>query len=236
MSETNPQPGWFSADPFIIERTAELLGPKGPGFTHISSVIDTDHLAAIQTEIHDPANVAWRDNHTVHRNQRGVDIHQNYDAYSLKLGRGDQEMVAKIPTLRELVLSIENLIRFDLAQYYPALISWHADELVLHRYDAHRTGLTHHRDQRRFWGIIAVMTLEGKGILDVQDGDNHVSTVVKAGDLTLMRAPDLYPSDEDIRPMHGVDSHEGHTRTSLVIRADRQADKQFDGFTYDNWP
>ncbi len=236
MSNTNRQPGWFSADPFIVETTAGSLGPDGPGFTHISSVIDADHLAAIQAEIHNPKNVAWRNNRTTHRNQRGVTIYQNYDAFSLKLRHGNQQVVAKVPTVHELVRSVENLIRFDLAQYYPVLTEWHADEMVLHRYDAHKTGITHHRDQRRFWGIIAVVTLEGKGILSIQDNDNQDSTIVKAGDLTLMRAPDLYPSDDDIRPMHGVDSYQGYSRTSLVIRADRQSDKQFDGFTYDNWP
>lgn len=229
------QSGWFSADPFIIENAAGSLGPDGPGFVHISSVIDTDYLDAIQTEINNPANVAWRDNRTSHHNQRGVVIYQNYDAYSLKLRSGNQEMVTRIPVLGGLVQSVENLVRFDLAQYYPALTEWRADEMVLHRYDAHKTGITHHRDQRRFWGIIAVMTLQGKGIFSVQHGDQSESIVAKAGDLTLMRAPGLYESTDDIRPMHGVDSYQDSSRTSVVIRADRRADEKFDGFTYDNW-
>lgn len=219
----------FHADPFLTEHCAHGLGPNGPGVLHFGKVIDNEHIDAVQSEINDPMHITWRDNRSVHTNARGKQIYQNYDSYALKLSHGDQEMVDKLPTTKGLVIAIENLIRYDLAGTFPSLDTWKADEMVLHRYDPDTVGITHHRDQKRFWGIIALMTLEGESQFSIEGGEPITR---KPGHLLLMRGHGLYKSEEEIRPLHGTSG----SSTSLIVRASTEPDKQHKGFTYDNWP
>ena len=232
MTRRGEMPQWWLADSFVAEHLAPQLGPNGPGFAHFGKVVDDDYLALVNAEI--DSQVQWRDNHTVHRNKRGALIHQNYDAHVLKLAIGSQEKVIRLPLVRSLVHSVENLVRYTMATDFPTLVDWRADEMALHRYDPNAVGIDPHRDQTRFWGIIALMTLKGEGQFLVQGYEPSITS--QPGHLVLMRGAGLYPSKDEIRPMHSVATHDTDGRTSLVIRADRQYNEQFDGFVYDNWP
>jgi hypothetical protein len=223
---------WFHVDPYQVETSVTDLGPDGIGVTQFKHAVSQDYLDQVATEISDPQNVTWRSNRTIDRNGRGVLIHQNYDAYALKLYHGDLDKLSQLPVTRGLTGAVENLIRFDIAQYFPPLVDWYADEMAIHRYDAGAVGITPHRDQKRFWGMIAVATLDGEGEFTVCTDTDEVSLHAQQGDIILMRGTGLYEADGDIRPLHGV----AGDRTSLVIRANKQPDEQKQGFVYDNWP
>lgn len=234
MAEQSRVPHWFHADPFLIEHIAPQLGPNGPGFAHLGPLVDYEYLDAINAELSNPANVTWRDNRSIKPNKRGVDIHENYDAYSLKLSHGDQEPVNRIPLTMALTRSIENLVRYDLAAHYPALSNWFADEAVMHDYDPDVIGITPHYDFTRYWGLIMLTTLSGEGTFTVVTKDGEQFVRVKAGDVLAMRGPGLYETaeGEDIRPLHGANGE----RRVLQVRANTQPDKHFKDFIYDNWP
>jgi len=218
-----------------LEQAAESLGPDGTGIALFRAVAYRDILSSAMKEINDPAKVQWRSQRHEFTNARGALIKENYDAFALRLHRGDREMADRLPTILALTRAVELLATRDMAQYFPALNDWRADEMTIHRYDAGKVGISSHRDPTRYNGIISSLTLAGEGLLSVGDEDTGIQEIpLGPGDLFLMRGPGLYeaPSGVDIRPMHRVDG----ARTSLMNRDNLLPDKRFEGVVYDNWP
>jgi hypothetical protein len=112
------------------------------------------------------------------------------------------------------------------------MVEWEADELSLHRYDDPDLGLSLHKDNLRFTGVIAILSLEGKADLAT---DEKVYSA-KPGDLLLLRAPGLLNVPGDHRPEHSVVNLRTPTRTSMMLRANKRPNEQIKGFSYDNWP
>ena len=228
----------FAIEQQVIDNAAASLGPQHFGVALFRGVIGEDILKLAMAETNDPDKVQWRSHRQTHKNKRGAMIEENYYTYALKLHHGDREIVDRLPTLLALTCAVENLVVRDLSQHFPNLQNWQADETKVHRYDAGRVGISHHLDQTRFWGIIAVATLDGAGEFGVvSKGSTEQKIQLDAGDLLLMRGPGLYdaPNAEDIRPMHGVDNRDSSGRMSLLVRANRFPDEQRPGFVYDNW-
>lgn len=213
----------------------QALGPEGVGAYIIKKALAAEKRQLIVPQM---TSVVWRDNHSAYTNKRGMVIDQRHDVCAYMLRIGNQTIVPGF--MRDLAESTTSFVR-SLAPEFPILSSWGADEVSMHRYDDPRVGLSRHRDNIRFWGIIAVMTLEGSSDFVVYRDGREYSYRVEPGDLALMRATNLTGDPTDtayqvqMNPEHGVVNVVGLPRISLIVRDNlRPAEPAF-GFTYDNW-
>lgn len=217
------------------------LGPEGIGTFLIRQALTSDQVEIMQAEFLDPHKVVWRDNHDSFVNQRGLTVVENHMTLALKLHKGDQSLVERVPHMRALATNIEKTIR-GLSGVFPDLYGWTADEMSLHRYDHPEVGLSFHKDNLRFTGLIAVLTVEGASDFLVKDNDGNVHTYeVEEGDLMLTRATGLYPAfDETLSPInlcpdHAVTNLKTPYRTSFIVRANNRPNDLVPGFEYANW-
>ena len=147
-----------------------------------------------------------------------------------------------VPQMRQLAGEIEGLIR-GMGFLFPSLYGWTADEMSLHRYDDPDVGLSFHKDNLRFPGLVAVATIEGESDFCIQEveqlGEVEKTTIyrqpVRAGDLAFTRGPNLFPSESDIRGEHAVLNLRTPFRTSFIVRANSRPDEALVGFNYANW-
>jgi hypothetical protein len=213
------------------------LGMGGVGSFVLRNVLNSDQVEIMQAEILDPHCVQWRDNHDRFFNKRGLEIIENHTVYALKLSRGDQSPVARVPHMRALAANIEKLVR-GLSGVFPSLLQWETDEMSLHRYDDLDVGLSFHKDNLRFIGLIGVLTLEGESDVVIRDdlGEEHV-LAMHPGDLNLTRATGLYdaPKGDNLCPEHAVLNLRTPHRTSFIVRDNDRPQLAVPGFTYDNW-
>lgn len=228
--------------PHQLEGIEHYLGPEGPGAFVINEVISPERLKLLQEEIYDPLNVPWRDNHHVFTNVRGIEVVENHLVFALKLHRGDQTFVNRVPELRRLAADVESFFR-GLSDSFPILSDWTADEMSMHRYDDPHVGLSFHKDNPRFRGMIAIIELEGERDFAVKtpDGEEHFIPMWP-GRMIINRAQGFYdaPVDENgksvnICPDHGVYNLRTPTSTSFIVRANNDPSYQVKGFEYDNW-
>ncbi len=150
-------------------------------------------------------------------------------------------MVEQVPHMRALAANIQGLIR-GLSPLFPSLSSWEADEMSVHRYDDQEVGLSFHKDNLRFMGLIAVLTVEGESDVAVRDEDGEAHYFpVRAGDLNLTRATGLYATEQvdgkrvNLCPDHGVYNLRTPFRTSFIVRANSEPLEPIPGFVYANW-
>ena len=199
----------------------------------------------------------WWDAGYEYYNNAGVRIVQNHDVFALKLSAGDQSKTEELTAMSSLGRAIQGLIR-SLDGDFPTLSNWTADEMSYHRYYDKDLGLSYHRDNLRFVGVIAVasilgecdfMTINrrpatyvyneelGKDVVDEWDVISEKAYRVQPRDLMLMRGMGLYDDmrAED-RPEHAVMNGRVMPRISFMLRDnDKPADVGY-GFTYYNWP
>ncbi len=221
-----------------LERSAiaECLGAHGIGSYVLHQAICRDYLESLP----DLSTIPWRDNHTTFKNKRDLTVIQKHDVYALKLRDGDQSVVAKSDFMRAIAYVIERFVQ-GLADEFPVLGEWHADEVSMHRYDQEDIGLSRHRDNLRFWGLVVVLTLQGSSDFVVYDGEVEHTTIVSPGSLALMRATNLVGDPSDIArqtnlcPEHGVVRVRELPRTSLIVRDNLLPQEAIDGFVYANW-
>jgi hypothetical protein len=108
----------------------------------------------------------------------------------------------------------------------------------MNRYDDPNIGLSFHKDNLRFTGLVAVLALEGQCDLLARSNEwNKPDTLTtEPGDLCLLRASGLLDLDFDYRPEHSVVNLRTPTRTSLMLRANKRPFEQLEGSKFDNWP
>jgi len=112
----------------------------------------------------------------------------------------------------------------------------------MHQYDDPEVGLSRHRDNLRFWGVVAVLTVEGSSDFVIYDGDMEHVLHAEPGTLMLMRATNLTGDLTDVayqqsmNPEHGVVRVRSLPRVSFIVRDNLLPNKPISGFTYDNWP
>lgn len=143
----------------------------------------------------------------------------------------------------QLAREIQDFVR-TLRSAFPTLANWTADEMSLHRYDHPDVGLSFHKDNLRFVGLIAVATIEGERDLEVKAEDGSIVTLpMYTGSLALTRATDLIPGIVDSRgkkvnlcPDHAVTNLRTPTSTSFIVRANSRPNDEVPGFEYANWP
>lgn len=243
-----------------LEDTSRLehnLSHAGCGAAKISSMLNEDFRSKLLDEIVDEIDTKWIDAGDTYYNNRGVEITQNHDVFALKLSRGDQSQRARLPFMDRLAEATQTLTR-SLGELYPALIDWQADEMSYHRYYDAEEGLTFHRDNLRFIGLIAVVSVMGEcdfqivnrdvdetdidpltGKVRVVTWDWHSTYTIPTnpGDVVLTRAPGLFVSSQtDDRPEHAIMNVRVLPRISFMLRANNRPDDTGYGFTYQNWP
>ena len=252
MSETLQRYGnVLHVDQDDLARIEHGLSFEGPGVARISGVLDEPFRQRLLTEINDESIVHWRDAGGTYTNARGLEIIQNHDVFALKLSDGDPAPVEAAPLMRQMAGQTEQFVQ-SLGASYPSLAAWQADEMSYHRYYNKDVGLSFHRDNMRFPGLIVVIAIDGECDFQVIDrepicdgGGNIVdwrwhstyTIPTKPGDLVLTRAPGLLPDmNPEDRPEHAVVNGRVLPRVSFMLRANKRPQDTGYGFEYHNWP
>lgn len=235
----------------------QSLGPDGLGVCRLGSILKDEFRLQLIDEMNDPTRVRWWDAGDVYVNHRGVKIVQNHDVYALKLSAGNQGPIDDVPSMTRLTNDTQSFVQ-SLSSVFPSLDGWTADEMSYHKYYDRDVGLSYHRDNARFVGLIAVVALAGEcdfkvidrqpasWIFDKKLGKKVVSEwlvnyehsyTTKPGDMVLTRATGLYAGmTDDDRPEHAVMNVRSIPRVSFMLRDNRLPLNQDYGFTYYNWP
>lgn len=256
MSEFDQAREVFNIRTEDLGRMEHALGYHGSGVMRFRDVLDKQFHNDLLTEIYDSESVHWRDAGDTYANERGVLVEQNHDTFALKAA-GDYEPIYAVPRMAELAVATEVFVQ-SLSDTYHSLKTWQADEMSYHRYYDERVGLSFHRDNMRFPGVIAVVAIDGECDFQVIDRepiawkeDNETgkmmvtewdwrstyTTPVFPGDMVLTRAPGLlYGMKSYHRPEHAVMNVRKLPRISFMLRANNRPDDQNYGFEYYNWP
>lgn len=229
-------------NPDKLNGIEKALGVDGMGAFHIPDALSPSSVQHLQNEVFDPMKVAWRDNHHDSEHPRHGRLIENHTVFALKLDRGDKRWEYRVPRIRQLR---DETVRFiqSLGSIFPSIVEFSPDEMSLHRYDDQETGLSWHRDNLRFRGLIAVMRLEGVSDFQVLDDNDNVHTMTaKAGDLILTRATGLNGLHHDAEgklindcPDHQVVNAQTSFVTSFMLRQNSRPAENANGFDYENW-
>lgn len=215
-----------------LDKNIERLGDPGKdGVAHIPGYLGEADLEPIWEEME---SIKWCDEHKKYQNKRGLKIVQNYFSHSLKLDQGDQAWREQMASINGVALQIRKFVQ-NLWDFYPPLVDWRPNELTFHKYDDSDVGLSRHKDSKRFVGVIAIASLEGKCDFGIWREGKTTLYPTEPGDLLLMRAPGLIKTDQDIRPEHSVVNIRTPIRTSMTLRQDAQPDQVFGGAKFANW-
>lgn len=227
----------------------DALGPDGPGSFCVPEVLNPEQLVLMREEIFDADCVAMRDNHDQFVNGRGMLVIENHTVYALKIGYGDQSYVEKVPRMHRLARNVEEFVH-GLSCVFPPLDDWTLNEMSLHRYDDQEIGLSFHKDNLCFFGLVGVLTLEGERDFRTLDDDGVIHNIeVSEGDLVLTRVNGLYPAmpstyidengkekDTNICPDHAAMNLKTPFSTSFIVRYNTKPERPIKGFEFDNWP
>jgi hypothetical protein len=226
MSEINPN------------KIADQLGPEGPGYARIGSMIPAEVYNEVCAELNDA--LPWQPQYNRYRNQRGITVEQAFDVFAHKYSRGSQEMLTKLPAFHSLGSLVTSRLVEPLSEYFPSLTAWNVDELSAQRYKAETGILTWHRDLARHPGVIAICNITGGAVIGVRHQKEESCVVLQPGDVLALRAPGLFDASglsEDIRPEHAVLSAGGKQgRISVTARANNNPAQPIRNFSYYNWP
>lgn len=233
------------------------LGLEGCGAVALRSVLSEEFRLSLVDEIKNPEAIVWQDAGDTYTNARGVVIEQNHDVFALKLSRGSQKHRKKVPYMDQLNGATQSLVR-SLEPEFPSLAAWKADEMSYHRYYEKEKGLTFHRDNKRFTGLIAVVSVLGECDFQVIDREPSLTVIdeesgkslikewnwkstytipTRPGDVVLTRAPGLFElmDDDEDRPEHAVMNVRVLPRISFMLRANKRPSDTGYGFQYHNW-
>ncbi|MCY4010975.1 MAG: hypothetical protein OXF30_02840 [Candidatus Saccharibacteria bacterium] len=216
-------------------RYHELRDSQGIGLEIINNFANQAEVKAVTKEANDPTKVDWLDAHETYQNQRGLTIIQNHFTFALKLSAGNQAWLDKLPATADLKKRVQQYIQ-NLADVFPSLANWRADELSFHLYDNPDIGLSFHRDNLRFIGLIAIIAIDGECDLVVRHQKQDYDFKVVPGDLCLLRATDLINTETELRPEHSVQNLKSPTRLSMMLRANNRPTETIPGFKFNNWP
>lgn len=234
-----------------LDRLEHGLGYEGPGVARLQDVLDPVFHERLLEEINNPEIVHWRDAGETYKNNRGAKIVQNHDVFALKAA-GDYEPIWAVPLMTQLAVETEQFIQSLQAQY-ASLCDWQADEMSYHRYYDAQVGLSYHRDNMRFPGLIVVIAIAGEADFQVVDREDLVfdeqgdiidctwhstyTIPTRPGDMVLTRAPGLLPGIRpDDRPEHAVVNGRVLPRVSFMLRANSKPLDTGYGFDYYNFP
>ncbi len=133
----------------------------------------------------------------------------------------DESTRQDYPLMRELGDTLGQMIRAS-AGRYKCLQTWQPNDVAVQRYSDRYDGIGRHRDYSSDIHLIVSYTIVGTGELKMYSTreDNVPSRVLQTGPGSelIMRAPGLYPTDEDVRPTHSVPPPICGPRVSLTYR------------------
>ncbi|MGH7241410.1 MAG: hypothetical protein ACREGB_03890 [Candidatus Saccharimonadales bacterium] len=226
------------------QRTPELLNginideltlPRRPGVIRIARFMAGPALRDLQEEITALKSQRWQwhEDHDAVVGASGQRIERNHRTFAHKLSRGDQTPLATLPELLSATTKIEDTIR---SLGLDSLRDWEADDFAVHHYDRpNRIGLGFHRDSKRFWGVIPILSVEGSSNLAIRTAGVKTYRRSEEGDLLLLRAPGIIDEAGDFRPEHAVTDLSELGRISLMVRANLEPDTPLTGQRYNNW-
>jgi len=191
--------------------------PKADGIIKVANFLSPEELSDVNLEVNDPSKVFWRNSHETFVNKRGLTVTQNYDAFGLKLSKGDQTIYERLDAIHRARVKTQTFVR-GLRGVLPHLINWAPDELSIHRYDK-KLGISRHKDHADYIGVIALLALQGKCGFAIYRGPITSIYPSEPGDLLLMRATGVDGTTKDMRPEHAVIEISTRTRTSMMLRA-----------------
>ncbi|MYB75549.1 MAG: hypothetical protein F4X83_00295 [Chloroflexi bacterium] len=206
---------------------------SGTGVEIIPCFADPSEVAVVAKEA-GGLGKEWLDAHETYQNKRGLEIVQNHFTFALKLSRGDQSFLDRLPNTVALKEKTQDYVN-EMSAEFPSLENWEADELSFHLYDDQEVGLSRHRDNLRFIGLVAIVAIEGECDLVITHKGQDMISPVLPGDLCLLRAPGLIDTDEEIRPEHSVQNLKTETRLSMMLRANDRPAEAIPGFKFNNW-
>jgi alkylated DNA repair dioxygenase AlkB len=222
MSEATPAKKYnLLTVPSDIKKAAEELGRDAPGAALLQSVISPEHLAALQAEVAGISITEYEDVHRTVGNKRNVPVTENYWQYGLDRPRGDEAEQQELPHLRHLAKSVQNLVQWDLGEHFQRLKRWDVNDSDIQYYDR-AEGLSYHYDHSRYWGAVAIATLEGESEFLVRKYDRLSALFcVAAGDIVIMRGSNLLTPDDDAAdlPEHSVQNVALGGRKAFVMRS-----------------
>lgn len=207
---------------------------EGTGVEVVKGFAGQKEVSSVLKEANDPQKVQWIDAHETYQNRRGLTIVQNHFTFALKLSEGDQSFLDRLPRTVELKERTQKFIR-DLSAVFASLSTWEADELSFHLYDNKEIGLSRHRDNKRFVGLVAIISIGGECDLVITHKGKDIKHPVGPGDLCLLRAPGLIDSQKEVRPEHSVQNLRTDTRLSMMLRANDRPTEAIEGFRFNNW-
>jgi len=218
-----------------INWAANELGPEGPGAVQLANFVNPAILYPARKELSNP-HLPWYEQHNSFINDRGIEVQQYFEVFGHKLSRGSQEILARLPAVCMLGNIVTSQLIEPLQVFFPSLESWQMDEFAVQRYSGEMGKLTWHKDLKRHPGLVVILNLIGNAMVHTRHSLFERDFVLSTGDVLLVRAPELYPSDEDIRPEHSVEIIGDLTRTSVTFRANNKPTVPIKGFRYHNWP
>lgn len=215
----------------------KLLGPGGEGALHIAGFLSPESYEWLRDEV---VRVPFGDAHSEYDNRRGLHIIQNHDLYALKKGIGDQQPFDHLTASLTTMYRIRHLVRSLASSVLPGAAHWAPNELSFHRYDVAELGLSFHRDNVRYLGVVAIYSVEGECDFYTRVDEFDTEPVyhrVVANDLMLLRASRLLSVPQiDLCPDHMVGRLHTPTRTSMMMRQNSRPSDPVEGFDFNNWP
>jgi hypothetical protein len=141
-------------------------------------------------------------------------VHQDGELFVLTAGLG------AYPEIKDLRDELTHAVRRD-GTDIAGLSDWAPGEVSIQRYRTGTTGITPHRDLKRYRTLVAVFTIEGNATFTLcanRTGEPLAQWPTRTGSLVLLRAPGL-GGIEDGRPLHAVTGPIAGQRISVGFRA-----------------
>lgn len=215
-------------------RLSDLHNPEHHGAVVLPRFASEQETTAIHAETEDPERVQWLDAHATYVNDRGLTIVQNHNTFALRTDARDQSYFDRIPATVAMQERIRTYVQ-RMGSRFPFLRHWIETEVSFHKYDRPDIGLSFHRDNNRFVGVVAALAIHETCELAIRHKDLEFVYTVRPGDLTLFRGPKIIDFEGEIRPEHEIRNIQGPTRTSMMMRMNRIPNQPLKGFLFNNW-
>ena len=128
----------------------------------------------------------------------------------------------RINSLEKLASLLEKLFSESLSEIdNPPIKPPCFNDLAIQKYHKNSSGISPHRDHKKYTGVIVIVTLKGESQLSICENRNGVNTEVindKPGRIVILPATNFITlSGDNLRPLHFVDNiHKG--RLSIGLR------------------
>lgn len=156
-----------------------------------------------------------------HASEREGEVSQDFDLLVVKLPLKDDPILASLARLSE---SYTALLR-DQSRDNPWLADFAPSHVFVQRYDPESSGISPHRDGRRFIKLVSIFSLGSPAEFRLC-GDRRGSVLDRcqlgSGDLILLGAPGFARRPAP-GPLHSVSGPIGGVRYSITFRMERPA-------------